>query len=66
MKSCSFLVIVLVLSGCSSLPKDSYIRKAEINTPWGTTRVEGVATGAAARNLTAEERREMLAPKPKK
>lgn len=65
MKTFTLLLIVLALSGCSSLPKDSYIRHAEIVTPWGTTKVEGVATGAAARNLTAEERREMLAPKTK-
>lgn len=66
-KSFPLLVIVLVLSssGCSSLPKDAYIRNAEVNTPWGSTKVESAATGAAARNLTAEERREILAPKKK-
>lgn len=53
----------LLISGCAQWPKDSYIRNAEVNTPWGSTKVEAAATGAAARNLTAEERAAMLAPK---
>lgn len=53
----------LSLSSCAQWPKDSYIRNAEITTPWGTTKVEAVATGVAAKNLTAEERATLLQPK---
>lgn len=59
-------VLVLAVAGCSSLPKDAYIRNAQLNTPWGSTKIEAAATGAAARNLTESERKELLAPKAKK
>jgi len=57
------LLICIVFAGCAQWPKDSYIRNAEVTTPWGTTKVEAAATGAAARNLTAEERTALLKPK---
>lgn len=60
------ILLVLVLAGCQSWPKDSYIKNAEsvVNTPWGpsTLKASVVATGAAAKNLTAEDK----APEPKK
>lgn len=54
-------------SGCSQLPKDAYLKDVDIGaTPWTPTMKIGVAaTGSAARNLTAEERREMLTPSKK-
>ncbi len=57
------VLALLSLAACAQWPKDSYIRNAEITTPWGTTKVEAAATGAAARNLTAEERATLLKPK---
>lgn len=59
------LAIACALAGgCTTWPKDSYIRGAEVTTPWGTTKAEAIATGVAARNLTAEERAALLKPKP--
>lgn len=70
MKTKSFLLLCasvslwpIVFTGCSTWPKDSYIRGAEVTTPWGTTKAEVIATGAAAKNLSAEERASILAPK---
>ena len=65
MKSLSFLALALLLSacaGCSHWPKDSLIRGAEVVTPWGRTSAEVIATGTAARNLSAEDRAALLAP----
>ena len=46
------ILTVLVLCGCSNLPKDTYVRdgKVIINTPWGPSSIEGAvfATGKAA------------------
>jgi hypothetical protein len=55
------------VTGCSTpWPKDAYIKNAEITTPWtGTAKVEVMATGAAAKNLTESERRELLTPAPR-
>ncbi len=66
--ACSFaLLAMLTLCGCSTpWPKDAYVKNAEITTPWtGTAKVEVMATGKAAANLTETERRELLAPTPK-
>lgn len=59
--------IPLALPGCSSIPKDSLVRGLKIGgTPWTpTVDAEVIATGAAAKNLSAEERAAMLAPKTK-
>ena len=62
----SFLVFVLVFSGgCSSLPKDSLVRGLKIGgTPWSPTiDAEVIATGLAAKNLSAEERAALVAPR---
>ncbi len=60
-----FLAILSLLSGCSSLPKDSLVRGLKIGaTPWSPgVDAEVIATGSAAKNLTEAERRELLAPK---
>lgn len=58
----SAVAAIAALTGCNSLPKDGYLKNAEINTPWGSTKVELLATGAAAKNLTAEERRAFVTP----
>ena len=58
-------VALFGLSGCSSIPRDSYVRGVEIVTPWGTTKIESAATGSAARALSEAERREILATKPR-
>jgi lipoprotein NlpI len=65
MKPFLCLVLVLALSGCSSMPKDSLVRGLKIGaTPWTpTVDAEVIATGKAASNLTAEERAAILAPK---
>ncbi len=59
------VLFVATLSGCSNIPKDSITRGLDIGaTPWTpTVKAELIATGKAASNLTAEERRELLAPK---
>lgn len=64
----SLLTAGLLGSGCSQLPKDALLRNVEIGaTPWTPTmKIELAATGSAARNLTADERREVFTPPPKK
>ncbi len=67
MKSARYLptaLILALLSGCSSLPKDSLVRGLKIGaTPWSPgIDAEVIATGSAARNLTAEERAVILSP----
>lgn len=54
------LLCLVVLTGCvmrPQWPKDSYIEKGgvRVTTPWGgyEMTVEGLATGSAARNVTA-------------
>lgn len=53
-----------LLAGCHNWPKDSLLKNAKstVNTPWGPSTIEAgvIATGAAARNLTESERRELL------
>lgn len=56
----ALLAISALLSGCSSFPRDSYIRDGKITTLWGTVSVSAAATGAAAKNLTQEERAVLL------
>lgn len=58
------LLLCLFFTGCSSLPKDSLVRNLKLGaTPWTPAlEAEVIATGKAAANLTAEERKEMLNP----
>lgn len=64
MKRRTLLVALLLLAGCSSIPKDSLVRDLEIGgTPWTpTVKAAVIATGAAAKNLTTEERAAILTP----
>jgi hypothetical protein len=57
-------LVLLALTGCSNLPKDSLVRGLKIGgTLWTPTLdAEVIATGAAAKNLTEAERREILTP----
>lgn len=59
------LASCLLHTGCTSIPKDSLVRGLKIgSTPWTpTVEAEVIATGAAAKNLSAEERAAILAPK---
>lgn len=59
--------VTFLLAGCGShWPKDAYIKDGEvtINTPWGPqiSKAAVIATGAAAKNLTEDEKRELLTP----
>lgn len=60
----ALLAVALLIStaGCSSIPKDSLVRGLKIGgTPWTpTVDAEVIATGAAAKNLSAEDRATIL------
>lgn len=62
MKSLLLTSLLLLVSGCTSIPKDSLVRGLKVgSTPWTpTVDAEVIATGKAASNLTAEERKEFL------
>lgn len=57
MKKLIPLLLLPLLSGCAShsLPKDAYMKgvKSEINTPWGSHKLEisEAATGAATKAI---------------
>lgn len=59
MKTALALIACALLSGCIShdLPKDAYMRgvKSEINTPWGSHKldIEEAGTGVAAKNASS-------------
>lgn len=61
-------LILWIVSGCQSWPKDAYIQgaKSTVNTPWGpsTLEAEMIATGSAARNISLPET-PTIAPKKK-
>lgn len=55
-------LIPACVPGCQYLPKDALVRNVKIGaTPWTPSMdAELVATGKAAANLTAEERKEIF------
>ncbi len=66
------LLLILPLSGCvgAQWPKDAYIKNAKsaVKTPWGSSDQSAaiMATGAAARNLTEDEKKEIVKTEVKK
>jgi len=61
-KNLMLLFALVLFAACTNLPKDSLMRDVEIRAVHGTMIIGAAATGQAAVNLSAEEKKELLAP----
>jgi len=58
----ALILSLLTFSGCSSVPKDALVKDLKVGATLWTPPVEAsvIATGKAASNLTAEERKQLF------